>query len=136
MPETAMLLDTCKKAAYAGAKELMQWRNRFSSREKSMHDLVTDADLASQEVIQKVIHTTFPNHGFLGEETPDFSQLDLPYCWIVDPLDGTTNYVHGFPCYAVSIAVTQRGQLVAGAIYDPLAEECFLATLAEGHTQR
>jgi myo-inositol-1(or 4)-monophosphatase len=103
----------------------MAWRNKFTFREKARHDLVTDADLASQRAIAEVIRREFPTHGFLGEESPDHSQLELPYCWIVDPLDGTTNYVHDFPFYAVSVAVAHEGKLAAGAVFNPVADECF-----------
>ena len=126
------LRATCEQAAAAGAVELLAWRGRFSAREKSVHDLVTDADLASQQAVRAVIHAKYglnpaSDHGFLGEEDPDPEQLAKPYCWIVDPLDGTTNYVHDFPCFAVSVAVAKAGQLAAGVVLDPLREECFRA---------
>jgi len=132
MPEIPQLMAICEAAARVGGRELMDWRGRFSTREKSARDLVTDADLASQRAIEAVIRGQFPDHGFLGEEEPDFEQLNRPYCWVVDPLDGTTNYVHGFPFFAVSVAVAREGKIVAGAIFDPLREECFLAGLGEG----
>lgn len=132
MPEIANLLETCEVAAQLGAEELMLWRDRFTAREKSARDLVTDADMASQEAIRKAIRSTFPDHGFLGEESPDPAQLDRPYCWVVDPLDGTTNYVHGFPCYCVSVAVAKEGRVVAGVVFDPLSNRCFKAALGQG----
>jgi len=132
MPEFQDLLALSEEAARAGANELMAWRGRFQTQEKSVHDLVTDADLASQQAIQAVILKHFPEHGFLGEESADLEQLQMPYCWVVDPLDGTTNYVHGFPCYAVSVAVAQHGEVVAGCIYDPISKECFLASAGQG----
>ncbi len=128
------LLTTCELAARAGAEQLMAWRGRFSTREKSAFDLVTDADLASQEAIQAAISKEFPDHGFLGEESPAAEQLAKPYCWVVDPLDGTTNYVHDFPFFAVSVAVVQAGKVVAGAIFDPLRDELFLAGAGLGAT--
>lgn len=128
------LLATCDEAVRAGGQQLLAWRGRFSAREKAARDLVTDADLASQEAIRKVILGAFPDHGFLGEESPDLQELSRPVCWIVDPLDGTTNYVHDFPFYAVSVAVALEGQLTAGAIYDPLREELFLAAAGRGAT--
>lgn len=132
MTEKSDLLDVCEAAARAGAAELMSHRGRFSTEEKSRHDLVTDADLASQQAIRDIVETEYPEHGFLGEESPDFAQLSQDYCWIVDPLDGTTNYVHQYPCYAVSVAVAESGQLKAGVIYDPLRQECFRATEGGG----
>jgi len=132
MSEITHLMATCEAAARAGAQELMSWRGRFSTREKSARDLVTDADLASQRAVEAVIREKFPDHGFLGEEDPDIDQLDRPYCWVVDPLDGTTNYVHDFPFFAVSVAVAREGKLLAGTILDPLREECFQAGLGQG----
>ena len=107
------LLATCEAATRVGGEQLLSWRGRFISREKSVRDLVTDADLASQEAVRSKILAEFPEHGFLGEETPDLAQLERPFCWIVDPLDGTTNYVHDFPCYAVSVAVAEHVRLQA-----------------------
>lgn len=132
MRKIEQIVATCEAAARAGAGELMAWRGRFSTQEKSARDLVTDADLASQRAIRATILEQFPDHGFLGEEDPDMQQLQRPYCWIVDPLDGTTNYVHDYPFYAVSVAVAEAGRLVAGVVFDPLREECFLAATGMG----
>lgn len=132
MSEVTQLMETCEAAARAGARELMDWRGRFSTREKSARDLVTDADLASQQAIETVVRQQFPDHGFLGEEGPHIEQLDQPYCWVVDPLDGTTNYVHDYPFFAVSVAVAKEGKLVAGTVFDPIREECFQTGLGQG----
>ena len=132
MADIQQLLATCEQAAKAGAEQLMQWRGRFATREKQARDLVTDADLASQKAINEVILSQFPDHGFLGEEDPNPDQLNLPYCWVADPLDGTTNYVHDFPCFCVSVAVAHEGQLVAGVVFDPLRNECFSAGKGQG----
>jgi myo-inositol-1(or 4)-monophosphatase len=134
IPDFARLRAVAEAASRAGAAELVQWRDKFTTREKSARDLVTDADLASQRAIEAIIRREFPDHGFLGEESPDREQLKRPYCWIVDPLDGTTNYVHGFPFYAVSVAVTHEGQLAAGAVFDPILKECFTAARGSGAT--
>lgn len=132
MPDYARLLATCEAAAWAGARELLDWQGRFSTQKKAARDLVTDADLASQQAIRAVIEAEFPDHGFLGEEAPDMQQLSRSYCWVADPLDGTTNYVHSFPLFCVSVAVAHEGEVVAGAIIDPLRSECFLAAKAMG----
>jgi myo-inositol-1(or 4)-monophosphatase len=106
----------------------LSWRGRFQAREKAPADLVTDADLASQVAIRAEIAARFPHHLFVGEEkTSQVEVGDDDYVWLVDPLDGTTNYVHGYPCYAVSVAVAHGRELLAGVIYDPLADEMFLA---------
>lgn len=133
------LLAAGKDAAKAGAAELLAWRDRFAAREKGPADLVTDADLASEKAVSAVLRQRFPDHAILGEEGSSGpeqirSMLAEEYCWVVDPLDGTTNYVHQFPCYAVSIGLTHRGELVAGVVYDPLANEMFAATRGGGAT--
>ena len=128
------LSETCEVAARAGARELLAWRGRFKAREKAPADLVTDADLASQAAVRAAIATRFPDHAFLGEEQViDVSALgETEHVWICDPLDGTTNYVHDYPCFAVSVAVARGRELLAGVIYDPVADECFKAELGRG----
>lgn len=126
------LLSVCEQAARAGAAELLKWRGRFQTRQKAPCDLVTDADLASELAVRGVIAARYPDHGILGEESAIASELDKPYCWVVDPLDGTTNYVHGFPCYGPSVAVSHQGQLLAGVVFDPERDECFAAARGQG----
>jgi myo-inositol-1(or 4)-monophosphatase len=127
------LVETCERAARAGAEELLSWRGRFKAREKSPADLVTDADLASQAAIRAVVAGRFPHHLFMGEEKSAALDVgDDEFVWIVDPLDGTTNYVHGYPCYAVSVAVSKGDHLLAGVILNPLAEELYLAEQGAG----
>lgn len=133
MPTTPReLLAVAEQAARAGAAELLAWRGRFQAREKAPRDLVTDADLASEKAIRTVLGGAFPDHGVLGEEAPTLAALQRPYCWVVDPLDGTVNYAHGNPCYGVSIAVTSGGRLLAGVVYDPERDECFAAAAGCG----
>ncbi|MBX3427361.1 MAG: inositol monophosphatase [Pirellulales bacterium] len=128
------LLDVCLAAARAGARELAAHAATFGFREKNPADFVTDADLASERAIRDAVLAAFPGDGFLGEESADRSQLDEPYCWVADPLDGTTNYVHRNPCYATSVAVAHRGELLAGVVLDPTREECFAAAKGQGAT--
>lgn len=127
-------LETCEVAARAGGRELIAWQGRFQTRQKGVCDLVTDADLASQKAIQHVIESRYPDHAFLGEEQSAelFSPHSDQLAWIVDPLDGTTNYVHAYPNYAVSVAIARGGELLAGVIYDPLRNECFAAAAGKG----
>lgn len=127
-------LETCEAAARAGGWELIDWRGRFTTRSKGVADLVTDADLASQEAVHRVVSKRFPNHAFLGEEhqPKDFSAVEERLTWIVDPLDGTTNYVHGYPQYAVSVALTRGAELLVGVIFDPVTGKCFSAATGQG----
>lgn len=131
-------LDVCRQAALAGGEVLLSWQNRFSTREKAPRDLVTEADLASQRAIRQVLLGAFPDHGFVGEEPDPDVEIDpkssaFPaYRWIVDPLDGTANYVHRLPAFAVSIALEQQGQIALGVVYDPVSREFFHAVAGQG----
>ena len=127
-------LETCEAAARAGGRELIDWRGRFQARAKGVADLVTDADLASQAAIQRVIAERYPDHAFLGEEQKekDFSAGEGRPLWIADPLDGTTNYVHGYPQYAVSVALARGRELLVGVIFDPISGHCFSAAAGQG----
>ncbi|MCA9064110.1 MAG: inositol monophosphatase, partial [Planctomycetaceae bacterium] len=121
-------------AAHRGGDVLQQWVGRFSVREKSKANLVTEADEASQAAIVQSLSEEFPDHGFLGEEDlKQHSDTSAPL-WIIDPLDGTSNYVHGFPYYAVSIAIAIEGTVLAGVIYDPNRRETFSAAAGLGAT--
>jgi myo-inositol-1(or 4)-monophosphatase len=120
------------QAAQAGGAVLQEWIGRFSVREKSRANLVTEADEASQSVIVDSLKRQFPNHGFLAEENLDQSTGDDQPRWIIDPLDGTSNYVHGFPYYAVSIALYAAGRLQTGVIFDPTRNETFSAVAGGG----
>jgi myo-inositol-1(or 4)-monophosphatase len=90
-------LSAAIDAAHEGGRVLQHWRGRFSVREKSRANLVTEADEASQAAIVQSLKSRFPEHGFLGEENLNDRSADTECFWIIDPLDGTTNYVHGFP---------------------------------------
>ncbi|MEZ6047461.1 MAG: inositol monophosphatase family protein [Planctomycetaceae bacterium] len=128
MPSTEMtskLLATAIEAAREAGGILQDWVSRFSVSEKGPQDLVTDADVASQEAILRKLKSAFPDHQFLGEEGLDQTSVDSPYRWIIDPLDGTSNYVHQFPYYAVSIGLEYEGQPFLGVIYDPTRDEMF-----------
>lgn len=128
------LRNVADEAARLGGRILQDWRSKFTAREKSPKNLVTEADFASQQAILEFILQRYPDHQFLGEEGLD-RQGDSPFRWIIDPLDGTSNYVHGFPYYAVSIAVEHDGELLAGAIYDPNRDEMFSAARGAGATR-
>lgn len=127
-------LQSAEEAARRGGHVLRAWSSKFTVREKSRSNLVTEADFASQQAIHDFLRGRYPNHGFHGEEGLDEVRPDSPYRWVVDPLDGTTNYVHGFPYFAVSIGLECDGQLIVGAIYDPTRDEMFLAARGAGAT--
>jgi myo-inositol-1(or 4)-monophosphatase len=128
-------LEAARTAALRAADVLEEWRTRFRVAEKGRFDLVTDADLASQRTIQNCLLTRFPGHGFLGEEEGGAKgrpAADAPPTWIIDPIDGTTNYVHDFPFYCISIGLQIGGELVAGVVYDPPHREMFVAAQGQG----
>src|SRR5437660_7038637 len=129
--------DAAQEAARRAAVVLADWRQKFQVREKGRFDLVTDADLASQKTIQEYLSGRFAGHAFLGEEDVGAKCRpgpDSPPTWIVDPIDGTTNYVHDCPFYCISIGLQIAGELVVGVIYDPSRDEMFAAARGQGAT--
>jgi myo-inositol-1(or 4)-monophosphatase len=128
-----LLATACEAARIAGGI-LQDWRDRFTAREKNPADLVTEADVAAENAIFQFIHERYPDHHFLGEEGLNRSDGVSNVRWIIDPLDGTSNYVHGFPYYAVSIGIERDGSLVAGAVYDPTRDHLYAAQLGGGAT--
>src|SRR5262249_55723409 len=133
-PKDEDYLAVAEAAARAGGAVLNAWAGKFTVSEKGPADLVTEADVASQEAIYEVLQTRFPQHGFLGEEGLQSTSAQEKFRWLIDPLDGTSNYVHRFPYYAVSIALEHRGRLEAGVIYDPTRDELFAARRGRGAT--
>jgi myo-inositol-1(or 4)-monophosphatase len=129
-------LDAAEAAARRGAAVLESWRSKFSVREKGRADLVTEADLASQQAVREELLGRFPDHEFLGEEGDHAaaSRRNGRPLWIVDPLDGTTNYVHDCPPYCVSIGLEVDGELEVGCVYDPRLEEMYSAARGCGAT--
>ena len=134
-------LVVCEEAARAGGRVLREWMGRFGVTSKGPRDLVTEADYAAQHEIRGVIAAAFPDHGFVGEETEhgvgqpasgEPGHAGSGTRWIVDPLDGTSNYVHGFPFYCVSIALASDDEIICGAILDPVRDECFTARRGAG----
>jgi myo-inositol-1(or 4)-monophosphatase len=104
---------------------------------KGTVDLVTDADRASEALIEQRISGSFPNHRLVGEEgiaRDPGSGADAAYAWIVDPLDGTTNFAHGYPHFAVSIALAHERDVLLGVVYDPMRDELFFAERGSGAT--
>jgi myo-inositol-1(or 4)-monophosphatase len=128
-----ILIKVCEDAARAGGEVLRRSLGQFRPREKAPADLVTEADFRSQEAIRRTIQAAFPDHQFLAEEQSEHDWRPAAgYRWIVDPLDGTTNFVHQVPQFSVSVAVEHCGTLMAGVVLDPMANECFTATTGGG----
>ena len=100
-------------------------------RSKRANDFVTRVDGAAEEAVIDIVRKAYPDHGFIAEESGE-STPDAEYLWIIDPLDGTTNFIHGFPQYAVSIAVQRRGALEHAVVYDPTKNELFTASKGRG----
>jgi myo-inositol-1(or 4)-monophosphatase len=103
-------------------------------RHKGIVDLVTDVDVASEQLVRSAIAEAFPTHTVLGEEGGTLGGDDARFRWLVDPLDGTTNYTHGFPFFCVSIGFEVEGQLTFGVVYAPCLEELFVAEAGRGAT--
>lgn len=154
----SVFLDVAVKAALEAGSILKDKLGKVRSCEKGPSDLVTEADVASQRRIEEILLAAFPDHYFLGEEsqgrTPTFGDAletrvprermlkesqcgsaapaDLPYTWIVDPLDGTTNFVHGVPFFCVSIGLARGNEILCGVIFNPNDGELFTAEKGDG----
>lgn len=111
-------------------------RKSLQVANKGVIDLVTEADLAAERFIIERIQSYYPRHAILAEESGTTVSLerDSEFKWIVDPLDGTTNYAHGYPVFCVSIALERAGEVILGVIYDPVRDEMFAAERGEGAT--
>jgi len=134
---TTQILETAIEAAREAGEILRQFAAKgFEISNKGRINLVTEADLASENFIKEMVSSRFPTHRILAEESGISPHHDesAEYFWIIDPLDGTTNFSHGFPCYAVSIGVEHRGEPVVGVIYDPSRDELFAAERGSGAT--
>jgi len=133
-PELTYFLKSCQQAAQAGGEILLKWLGKTNVSEKNSGDLVTEADYESQKTIRDFLENKFPEHSFLGEEE-DGSLKTLEtggFCWVVDPLDGTTNFVHQLRSFAVSVALTYRGEVIVGTVLDPVLNECYSAAQGQG----
>jgi myo-inositol-1(or 4)-monophosphatase len=106
-------------------------RARVSYKQNDI-DLVTEADLAAEAYILGQIGAHYPRHAILAEESGVTETAGAEYRWIIDPLDGTTNYAHGYPCFCVSIGLEHNGELIVGAVYDPTRDEMFAAEKGAG----
>ncbi|MEC4671099.1 MAG: inositol monophosphatase family protein [Nitrospirota bacterium] len=123
------------EAVQVGAEILQKYAKAgFRIKHKNPLNLVTDADLDSERAIVEVIRTTYPTHQILAEEEGSHSSQNSLYKWIIDPLDGTTNFAHGFPAYNVSIGLEYEGKCILGVVIDPTRDEVFVAGGGSGAT--
>ncbi|MCK5010840.1 MAG: inositol monophosphatase [Deltaproteobacteria bacterium] len=131
-----MIEGKLKRVALKSVKEggaiLMQHFGKVKSIDyKGVINLVTEADRQSEQRIINIIKDKYPDHRILAEETGDSGESS-PFKWIIDPLDGTTNYAHTYPCFCVSLAIEHEGELIYGIVYDPVREELFIAEKGKG----
>jgi myo-inositol-1(or 4)-monophosphatase len=127
------LLNIAVRAARAAGEVIVRSLNRLESltiTSKGRNDFVSEVDHAAEAEIIKVIRKSYPSHAFLAEESGRSGDSDT--IWIIDPLDGTTNFLHGFPTFAVSIACQIKGKLEHGVVYDPMSQELFTASRGGG----
>ena len=131
------MLNTAIKAARRGAAVINRASfdlDRIKVTDKGHNDFVTEVDRAAEQAIVEILLNAYPDHAILAEESGASSNLhdESENVWIIDPLDGTTNFIHGFPQYCVSIALQQRGQITQAVVYDPTRNDLFTATKGAG----
>ncbi|MCB1859957.1 MAG: inositol monophosphatase [Gammaproteobacteria bacterium] len=121
------------RAARSAGNLLLRYYDRVDTLNvsaKGLNDFVSDVDKASEQAIIEVLRKSYPDHAILAEESGEHGRSD--YQWVIDPLDGTTNYLHGFPQFSVSIALKHKGVLEHALVYDPLRDEMFTASRGAG----
>ncbi|MDR1418482.1 MAG: inositol monophosphatase [Endomicrobium sp.] len=124
--------NTALAAAKKGGEVLLKHYNgELNVEYKGEIDPVTQADKESQKAMIKIIKDIFPEHGVLAEED-GVSELDNDYCWIIDPLDGTVNFLHGLPIFAISIGLKYKKEIITGVVYSPILNEIFIAERGKG----
>ncbi|SEM79097.1 myo-inositol-1(or 4)-monophosphatase [Palleronia salina] len=126
-----IMMKAARKAARGLVKDFREVENLQVSS-KGAGDFVSRADIAAETALRDALLGERPNYGWLGEETDEIAGKDPTRRWIVDPLDGTTNYLHGLPHWAISIALEHKGEIVAGVIYDAAKDEMFTAEKGGG----
>ncbi len=128
------MLNTAVKAARKAGSIITRASfdvDKLTVRSKQKNDFVSEVDDAAEAAIISVLRDAYPDHGFLGEES-GYKDKDAEYLWIIDPLDGTTNFLHGVPQYCVSIGLQHKGVLQQGVVFDPNRNELFTATRGVG----
>lgn len=127
------LVNIAVKAARRAGSIILRYANqldRLEIKQKGRNDFVTEVDQIAESEIIEIIRKAYPDHSILGEETGESAGNE--YQWIIDPLDGTTNFLHGYPQYAVSIAVKHNDKLDQAVVFDPLRDELFTASRGNG----
>ncbi len=126
-----LMLKAARKAGRSLAKDFREVEN-LQVGSKAPGDFVSRADLAAEKILREELRGARPTYGWMAEESPEEAGEDPTRRWIVDPLDGTTNFLHGMPHFAVSIALEHKGEIVAGVIHDPAKDETFFAEKGQG----
>jgi myo-inositol-1(or 4)-monophosphatase len=127
------LLNTAIQAARRAGDMTIRYARRLDElqvRSKARNEFVTQVDIMAEQTIIETIRERYPDHGIIGEESGEQPGNDT--IWIIDPLDGTTNFMHGFPMYAVSIGIQVKGRMEVGVVYDPVRQELFTSTRGNG----
>ncbi len=126
-----IMIKAARKAGRSLVKDFREVENLQVSR-KGPGDFVSKADMAAEEILREELTGARPNYGWLGEESGETPGTDPTRRWIVDPLDGTTNFLHGMPHWAVSVALEHKGEVVAGVVFDAAKDEMFYAEKGAG----
>ncbi|MBL6715554.1 MAG: hypothetical protein RLZZ174_1740 [Pseudomonadota bacterium] len=130
-PLANMALRAARKAGQIIVRALDRV-DRVNAQQKHKNDWVSDVDRAAEASIIETLSTAYPDHGFLGEESGHRAGLHGEYTWIIDPLDGTTNFLRGVPHFCISIACQHNGRLEHAVVFDPLRDEAFVASRGYG----
>ena len=130
-PLMNVMVGAARKAARSLIRDFGEVENLQVSR-KGPADFVTQADMKAERIIREELLRTRPHYGFVMEEGGVIEGLDKTHRWFIDPLDGTTNFLHGLPHFAISIGLEREGQLVAGLVFNPIADEMFTAEKGQG----
>ena len=130
VPELKIAINAAKKA---GEVILKYYKSKYEIKDKSYHNPVTTADKEADEIIKKILMNNFPNYGWLSEETVDSRErLSKEKIWVVDPLDGTKEFIEGVPNFVVSIGLVKNGLPILGILYNPVTKELFSASKGRG----
>jgi len=126
-----VMAGAARKAGRAILRDFGEVENLQVTR-KGPADFVTQADMKAERILKEELSRTRPHYGFVMEEGGTIEGPDKSHCWFIDPLDGTTNFLHGVPHFAVSIGLEREGQLVAGLVFNPITDEMFMAEKGQG----